>query len=171
MQTSLTNKNNILQAKGKGTRMHSSRMRTPAHWPGGVPAWWVYLPGGCTCPGGVPARGCTCPGGLPAQGVYLLRGECTCPGGVPAWGVPAQVLPRCGQTDTCKNITFANLRTVIISKYIKDYKQSRTSDKWSFLIAKFRPCRRSELYNIYWFVWEMSTQIEVCLPLVSMLKF
>ena len=90
---------------------------------------------GCTCPGGVPAqggvparvvylpRGVTCPGGVPAQG------ECTCPGGVPAWGVPAQVLPRCGQTDTCKNITFANLRAVIISKYIKVYKQSRTSDK------------------------------------------
>ena len=78
------------------------------------PAWGcicleVYLPGGCTCQGGVPARGylsggctclgCTCPwvpaqegvlpGGVPARG-------CTCQGvsvwgvylprGVPAWG-------------------------------------------------------------------------------------
>ena len=47
--------------------------------------------------GGVPAQG-----GVPTLGVYLPRG-CTCLG-----GVPAQVLHPCGQTDTCKNITFAN---------------------------------------------------------------
>ena len=47
--------------------MHSSGIRTArlltvsqyALWPGVVPAWGVYLPGGvCICPGG----GGTCPG-------------------------------------------------------------------------------------------------------------
>ena len=104
------------------TRRHSSRIctvRCSDHCggvltrgctcPGGVPAWGVYLLGGCTCPRergrgkeGVPAwgvylhRGCTCwrgmyllgvylpGGGLPARG-YLPRG-CTCPGGVPDQG-------------------------------------------------------------------------------------
>ena len=62
------------------TRMHSSRMRTarfcpylPACTAPGEPAWGVYQPGGCTCPGGVPARGVYLPG------MYLPRG-CTCPG-------------------------------------------------------------------------------------------
>ena len=116
--------------------MHSSRMRTARLLPispsmhckgGGYLPRGVYLPGGCTYPGGctclgdVPAReGGTCPGGVPTQGVYLPRG-CTCPGGLPAQGVyltrdvylPALevYLPRYsprGQTDTCKNISFAN---------------------------------------------------------------
>ena len=67
---------------------------------GGVPG-----PGGGTWPGGVPGLG------VPAQravylvpGVYLVAGGCTWSRGE----VPAQVLPPCGQTDTCKNITFAN---------------------------------------------------------------
>ena len=105
------------------TRMHSSRMCTARaltigwgwrHLPGGVPTWGVYLPGGCTCQGGVPAKGvysprgmylprgctcpgctclgrCTCPGRYLPRGVYLpgcvpARGEGTCPGG----RVPAQ---------------------------------------------------------------------------------
>ena len=44
--------------------------------------------------------------------MYLVPG-----GGVPGpGGVPGQVLPPCGQTDACKNITFAtSLRTVIIN--------------------------------------------------------
>ena len=58
-----------------------------------VPAQGMYLPGGCTYPGSVPAQGCTCPGctcpaGVPAQlvylpreGVYLPREGCTCPEG------------------------------------------------------------------------------------------
>ena len=47
----------------------------------------VYVPWGCTCPGGLPAQG----GGVPAQGGYLPRG-----GGVPAWGCTCQgvYLPR-----------------------------------------------------------------------------
>ena len=62
-------------------------------WGGGEPAREVYLPRGCTCPGGVPAggavyllgrvylpRGCICPGGVLSRGVYL-PGGCTCPGG------------------------------------------------------------------------------------------
>ena len=51
-------------------------------------------PGGCTWSGGVPGLG-----GVPGPG-----------------GVPGQVLPPpCGQTHSCKNITFAtSLRTVII---------------------------------------------------------
>ena len=85
--------------------MHSSRKRTarllpvsqyallgggvPAGGctcPGGVPARGVYLPGGacpggCTCPGGVYLPGgCTCPDGVYLAGVSLPRG-CTCPGG------------------------------------------------------------------------------------------
>ena len=132
--------------------MHSSQLHTArlltisqhALWPrgctcprGGVPAWG-YLPGGCTCLGGVPAQGVVylprgyllgvyLPGGVPAQGVYLLGVYLPgvyLPGGVPAWGggcLPGrctclgQYLPRyshppppCGQTDTCKTITFAN---------------------------------------------------------------
>ena len=74
---------------------------------GGVPAWGVYLPKGCTCPGGVPAGGCTCLG-----------------------GVPAQVLPSpCGQTDRCKNITSATLlRTVKICDLNRVQKQ--WNDRW-----------------------------------------
>ena len=129
--------------KNDKTGMHSSRMRTvrnSSHLLGGgtwsqgdVPAQGGYLvlgvylvpggvpgPGGCTCPQGVPARGCTCPGGgVPGpRVVYLVLGGVPGPKGVPAWGV---YLPRytppppCGQTDRCKNITFAtSLRTVII---------------------------------------------------------
>ena len=50
----------------------------------------VYLPGGCTCLGGVPAQGCTCPRGVPAQGVYLPV-WCTCLGGTCPGGVPCDL--------------------------------------------------------------------------------
>ena len=70
--------------------MHSSRMCTALaltiangegrHLPGGVPTWGVYLPGGCTCQGGVLAQG-----DVLTQGVYL-PGGCTCQGGVLAQG-------------------------------------------------------------------------------------
>ena len=107
--------------------------------PGG-PAWGgtcpggVYLPRGCTCllgctcPGGCTCLGGTCPGGVPAQGVYppgcvpaqggYLPGGLPAQGGIPAQGVgvPAQV-PPCGQTDTCKNITFAT--SFAGGKYVK----------------------------------------------------
>ena len=74
---------------------------------GGVPGPRGYLPGGCTCPGG----------GVPGpRVVYLVLGGVPGPRGVPAWGVylPRYTPPR-GQTDRCKNITFAtSLRTIII---------------------------------------------------------
>ena len=87
---------------------------------GGVPGLGVGVPG----LGGVPGPGgCTW-----SQGVYLVWGVYLVLGGVPgpvgctwSWGVylvrgglHGQVLPLCGQTDACKNITFAtSLRTVI----------------------------------------------------------
>ena len=106
-------------------------------WSGGVPgprgctwSWGVYLvpgvcvpglggsvlgvvpgQGGCVCSRGVVPgpRGVPGPwemsalGGVPAPGGCLLLGGCTWSG-----------TPPCGQTDACKNITFAtSLRTVI----------------------------------------------------------
>ena len=66
---------------------------------GDVPAWGGYLPGGCTCLGGVPAQGGVptwgvyLPGGVPAWGDVPVQGQCNCPGAVylpkgdvPAWG-------------------------------------------------------------------------------------
>ena len=102
--------------------MHSSRMRTGllidrmlvSASQGGV-----YLPGGCTCQGGLLPRGCACQGGrvstlgsggVPAWGVYLPGGVCS--RGCLVWGVPAQGVPARGvparvnrMTDRCKNIT------------------------------------------------------------------
>ena len=78
-------------AKIKETRMHSSGMRTAHLLTVSQHALWR----GGTCPGCVPVRGV-----VPAQGGVPAR----CGGG----GVPAQVLPPGGQTDTCKNISFAN---------------------------------------------------------------
>ena len=84
------------------TRMHSSRMRTDrlltasqhALPGGGGTCLRVYLPGGCTCPGGTcqgsTCLGCTCPGGVPARGCTCLGGVVpvggTCPGGCTYWG-------------------------------------------------------------------------------------
>ena len=78
---------------------------------GGVPG-----PGGCTWSGGVPSPGgCTWSGGVPGPGVYLALGGCA-PGGVcSSGGCTWSGNPPCGQTDACKNITFAtSLRTVTI---------------------------------------------------------
>ena len=73
----------------------------------------VYLVlGGVTGPGVYLVRGVHLVRGVPGPGgwVYLVPGGCTWSG-----GVPGQVLPHCGQTHACKNITFAtSLRTVII---------------------------------------------------------
>ena len=110
--------------------MHSSRMRTVRSsdrisggcllrggcllW-GGLCSWGMSAPGGCLLP-----RGCLLPGGC------LLRGG-SAPGGVSApgegvcsWGCGIQVGRHphrpCGQTDACKNRTFATLlRTANIS--------------------------------------------------------
>ena len=95
-------------------------------WSGGC----VPGSGGCTWSGGVPAWGVYLPGGVPARGVYLVPGVHLVPeGGVPGpggvylvpGGVPGQVLPPCGQTHACKNITFAtSLRTVIKIQSLRD---------------------------------------------------
>ena len=127
------------------TKMHSSRMRTVRSsgrisggdgllagrglLARGCP-WWGDLIAGGLLTGGLPARGSPCPGvllpgGSPCQGVSLLGGLLAggppCQGGLlvrgsPCLGsVPGQVLPPCGQTDTCKNITFTtSLQTVKI---------------------------------------------------------
>ena len=78
----------------KVTRMHFSRMRTAR----ALTIRWGMVVGGCTClgvylPGGVPAHG-----GVPAWKVYLPLG-CTVPAqGVylPRWGVPAGGVPAGG---------------------------------------------------------------------------
>ena len=86
------------------TRMYSSRMRTARL----LTVSQQYK--GSTCPGGVYLpRGCTGPGGVPAQGVHLPMGVYLPGGG----GVPAQggYLPRYSphpvnrMTDRCKNLT------------------------------------------------------------------
>ena len=86
---------------------------------GGVPAQ-----GGCTCwrvylLGGVPAGGYTC------HGVYLPRG-CTCPGGVPAKGIvscpgTAPPPPVNRMTERCKNITLPQT-SFAGGKYMKELK-------------------------------------------------
>ena len=117
-----------LRLKRLMTRMHSSRMRTgrlltvfrgllfpgectcqrgDVYLPeGGCTCRGVYLPGGCTCQGGVPARGVYLPGGVPGGGT--CQGGCTCPRGctcqrgVPARGVylPGGYLPGLGGVPT-----------------------------------------------------------------------
>ena len=84
---------------------------------GGHLVWGVYLVwGGCTWSSWVPAWGCTCLGGVPGPGGCTLSRGYTWSGGVSGpREVPGQVLIPGGQTDACKNITFATLlRTVII---------------------------------------------------------
>ena len=113
------------------TRMHSSRMRTvrsSGHLLGGgsapggrggsasggssqregVCCGWGVCSQGVSAPGGVCSGGCVCSRGVHSQGVSA-----------PGWCIPpcteADTSP-CGQTDACKNITFAtSLRTVIIT--------------------------------------------------------
>ena len=61
----------------------------------GLGGGWCAWSRGVSAPGGVPGRG----GGVPGGGVS----------GIPAC-TEADTLPPCGQTDTCKNITLAQLR-------------------------------------------------------------
>ena len=85
--------------------MHSSRMRTARLLP--VSPSMHCSPGRWGVPdqGGVPALGVY----LPRSGVYLHWGGYLPRRCVPAWGSTcAGILPPCGQTDACKNITFAN---------------------------------------------------------------
>ena len=101
------------------TRMHSSRMRT-VRSSDRISGVEVSAPGGCLLPAGVSALGGVCYGGC-----LLLRGVCSgrcLLRGVSALGgmVSQHALrqtpppPPRGQTDACKNITFAtSLRTVI----------------------------------------------------------
>ena len=75
--------------------------------------WGCVLPRGGGFPGGVASQGVCFPGVCASQGVL--------PRGCASGGVPAQVLPH-GQTDMCKNITFAtSLGTVINLVHIKFY--------------------------------------------------
>ena len=93
--------------------MHCSREGGRCTCPGGVPGWGVvYLPRGGVPAWGVPAWGCTCRGG-------------TCPGTAPA---------PCGQTDTCKNITFAKflLRAVKLLKAWKIMKSCHFKKRGTF---------------------------------------
>ena len=100
------------------TRMHSSRMRTVRSS--------GRLSRGCVCSRGVCFGGVSVPGGVSSQGRVcsggcLLRGV-SAPDGCLLRGVVSQHALRqtppphpCGQTDACKNITFAtSLRTVTI---------------------------------------------------------
>ena len=106
--------------------MHSSRMRTVCNhsrllW--GVPAprgcllQGVPAPGGaCSRRVGVSAPRGACSGGGASLG-GLVTGGCLLLGGV----IPActEADPPCGQTDRCKNITFAtSLRTVMTNRSI-----------------------------------------------------
>ena len=98
-------------------RLHSSRMRTARALtvsPSMLCGEGGLLPGGVSASrgsclllgGGVCSRGC-----LPSGEGCLLRGVCSW-GGLLRGGVASQhalrQTPPCGQTDTCKNITFAN---------------------------------------------------------------
>ena len=110
--------------------------------PGGVCSGGCLLLGGCLLPGDVCSQGCLLLGGVCSQGGCLLQRECllsgvcsqgvSAPGGVctrgcllpvGVCGIPActeaDTPPLCGQTDACKNMTFAtSLRTVIMSSPI-----------------------------------------------------
>ena len=85
------------------------------------------LRGGCLLPGGCLLLGVSAPGGSAPRGVSAPGGACLLPGGICTQGVSApgggcgisactgEDTPPCGQTDACKNITFAtSLRTVNI---------------------------------------------------------
>ena len=118
--------------------MHSSRMRTARTLTkgGGSPSGGVLHLGGFSIWGGSPSRGVLHLGGVsiwggsPSRGVSIRGGVpcdlshhafdvtcmlpphqlCTCL--YTAWSCDLQCIlgyhPSCGQTDTCKNITFAN---------------------------------------------------------------
>ena len=69
---------------------------------GGVSALGGLVPGGCLLLGGVCSQG----GGVSAPGGCLLWGVSALGGVVSQHGL-RQTSPPCGQTDACKNITFA----------------------------------------------------------------
>ena len=97
--------------------MHSSRMRTVrssgrlsrgVYVPGGCLLWGVSAPGRVSAARGVCSWGDVCSVGVSALG-----------GGIPACIKADTPIPLCGQTDACKNITFAtSLRTVNIFQSI-----------------------------------------------------
>ena len=111
--------------------MHSSRMRT-VRSSGRISGGMYLVQGGCTWSGGVctwsqggvpglggcvtaPEGGCSWPRGYTySRGGVFAPGGCLLPVGCTWSGTPP-----CGQTDACKNITFAtSLRTVkILTSY------------------------------------------------------
>ena len=141
------------------TRMHSSRMRTVRSscrllYRRGVKKcqkmpkkakkakkkeklfWGVSAQGGCLLPG----VGCLLPGGVSAPRAGCLL-----------WGVVSQhalrqTHPPRGQTDACKNITFAtSLRTVIILSVRKSFMNAQKTSLGQHSVG---PNRHSESVNI-----------------------
>ena len=126
--------------------MHSSRMRTVRSsgrlcrggclLRGGVCSGGCLLQGGCLLLGGLCSKGCVSAPkgwGVCSQGVCLLLRGCLLPGmsaprgvSAPRGAIPACTEadpPPCGQTHTCKNITFAtSLRTVKIELLVNHVK-------------------------------------------------
>ena len=84
-------------------------------WSGGVPGPGGVCSGGAwsggvyVCSGGVLVWGVSAPGGVPGPGGCLVWGG-SAPGGVSQHALRQTPLPPCGQTDTCENITLAQLR-------------------------------------------------------------
>ena len=112
--------------------MHSSRMRTVRSSDrisggGGCLLWGVSAPGGyllwgVSAPGGVSALGGSAPGGVCSRGCLLWGGVCSQGGVVSQHALRQTPPPPCGQTDACKNITFAtSLRTVNMSRKCENY--------------------------------------------------
>ena len=89
-------------------------------WGVGCLLWGVSDPAGVFAPGGCLLRRVSAPKGVCSRGCLLRGVGCLLRGGVCSWGGVShhalrQTPPPCGQTDTCKNITFAtSLRTVNI---------------------------------------------------------
>ena len=103
-------------------------------WSGGYLVWGCTWSGGGVCSGG-----CTWPRGVPcSRWGCLLRG-CVCSSRGCTWSGT----PPFGQTDACKNITFAtSLRTVKIAMYSKLWLES---DLW---IKEFSQGRAPTYYLV-----------------------
>ena len=134
--------------------MHSSRMRTVrssdrisgegcllrgVSAPGGICSGGICFLGGSAPRGCVSGLGgCLLLGGVCSQGCLLWEGcapgGCLLPGSMVSQHALRQTQPR-GQTDACKNITFAtSLRAVITLCGIFDTKQAKSASETAFEI-------------------------------------